>query len=83
MPAVAYATAMDEDDQIKRQREQAEDYAMQRFDYDWDNLLSEECQPWQREAVELAFRMGFFEGIGYAGQMLGQHLDGDPDEDRS
>ena len=48
---------------------------MDRFDEAWENVLKEDCQPWQREAIETAFKMGFFEGLGYAGKIITDAVD--------
>lgn len=67
----------DEPDDIRQMRKLAEAAATNHFDLDWEALLQHECQPWQREAMELAFRMGFFEGIGYAGKYMNEALEGE------
>lgn len=66
---------MSERDKTARLKKIAEDHAVDRFDEAWENVLKEDCQPWQREAIETAFKMGFFEGLGYAGKIITDAVD--------
>lgn len=61
---------MTEQEKVDRAKKMANKHAGTCFDQAWDNILSEDCNPWQRESVEMAFKIGFFEGLGYAGKIL-------------
>ena len=66
---------MTENEKIEALKKLANEYAEERFDFGWENLLKEDAQPWQRETYETAFKIGFFEGLGYAGRVLDSAVD--------
>ena len=66
---------MEEDKELREAYQEAQNAFAEKFDYDWDEVLRHECEPWQREAMELAFKMGFFEGLGYAATEMKRSVD--------
>jgi len=70
---------MNEQDHVEKLKKVAEGFAGERFEEDWEQVLKEDAMPWQKEAIESAFKMGFFEGLGYACKLLKQATEEESD----